>query len=814
VSLPEPLMQRASILMVDDREENLLALGAVLEPLGYRLVSVTSGVDALKELLLGDFACILLDVQMPEIDGFELASLIKQRKRSQSIPIIFVTALSKQDTHVYEGYSAGAVDYIFKPIDASILRSKVSVFVDLWTKNRQLRQQAEQLHEQELAELERTSEARYRQLADAMPQIVWTSGVDGAATYFNRRWFDYTGLTTDEAGPHSWHVVVHPDDLPNAVARRERTLVTGEPYEVEYRFRAADGTYRWHLGRAVPMRDDAGRIEFWVGTATDIHDRKLVEDQRSFIVSAGDALAQSLDYRETLARVAELAVGDVANWCAVHVVETDGSISEVAVAHSDPAQVTFARELQERYPPDPEQPTGAAAVIRSGQAELVPEISDELLEAAAVDELHLELMRQLELRSYMCVPLLSREQVLGAITLISSEPGRRFGPDDLLLAEELARRATMAIENARLFRQAEERAQAARVLATIGDGVFLLDRAGRIRLWNGAAERITGLAESDMLGHPAAEAVPGWASIAARVPVAHTGEPTRPESVPLELGGGEVWISASAVGYEEGTVYAFRDLTEERALESMRQDLVATVSHELRTPLAAIYGAALTLRRGDIELEVELRDKLLEVVVEEASRLSGIVNDLLLASHLDSGKLRINIEQCDPLEIVQLEIDAARIQKPANVELALTSPQSLPAVAVDAGQLRQVISNLIDNAIKYSPDGGTVTVSIEERDHHVRFAVTDTGLGIPAAEQRRIFEKFYRLDPDMTRGIGGTGLGLYICRELVRRVNGRIWVESQSGEGSTFFVEVPQEQPAGQATDDPTGRQRTAAPAA
>jgi signal transduction histidine kinase len=246
----------------------------------------------------------------------------------------------------------------------------------------------------------------------------------------------------------------------------------------------------------------------------------------------------------------------------------------------------------------------------------------------------------------------------------------------------------------------------------------------------------------------------------------------------------------------------------------MRQDLVATVSHELRTPLAAIYGAALTLRRGDIELEVELRDKLLEVVVEEASRLSGIVNDLLLASHLDSGKLRINIEQCDPLEIVQLEIDAARIQKPANVELALTSPQSLPAVAVDAGQLRQVISNLIDNAIKYSPDGGTVTVSIEERDHHVRFAVTDTGLGIPAAEQRRIFEKFYRLDPDMTRGIGGTGLGLYICRELVRRVNGRIWVESQSGEGSTFFVEVPQEQPAGQATDDPTGRQRTAAPAA
>jgi signal transduction histidine kinase len=268
----------------------------------------------------------------------------------------------------------------------------------------------------------------------------------------------------------------------------------------------------------------------------------------------------------------------------------------------------------------------------------------------------------------------------------------------------------------------------------------------------------------------------------------------------------------SAVGYEEGTVYAFRDLTEERALESMRQDLVATVSHELRTPLAAIYGAALTLRRGDVDLEAELRDKLLEVVVEEATRLSEIVNDLLLASQLDSGKVRVNIEQCDPLEIAQLEIETARVHAPAAVEIVLDAPQSLPPVAADAGQLRQVISNLIDNAIKYSPDGGRVTVSLEERNHHVQFAITDAGLGIPAAEQQRIFEKFYRLDPDMTRGIGGTGLGLYICRELVRRVNGRIWVESERGKGSTFFVEVPQEQLTASGGGSGT-RRRAAAPA-
>ena len=258
-------MQRASLLLVDDRRENLLALEAILEPLGHRLVSVTSGIAALKELLLGDFACILLDVQMPEIDGFELATLIKQRERSQHIPIIFLTALSRDEKHVYQGYSAGAVDYILKPIDSDVLRSKVSVFVELWEKGEQIQMQAEQIHEQKLDALERASEERYRQLADAMPQIVWTADATGAATYFNRRWFEYTGMTPEDVGPNAWYQVVHPDDLPAAVARREHTLRSGETFEVEYRFRGANGRYRWHLGApcryAIPPAPSASGSE-------------------------------------------------------------------------------------------------------------------------------------------------------------------------------------------------------------------------------------------------------------------------------------------------------------------------------------------------------------------------------------------------------------------------------------------------------------------------------------------------------------------------------------------------------------------------
>jgi PAS domain S-box-containing protein len=764
-----------SILLVDDHSDNLLALEAILEPLGHRLVSVTSGTAALRELLAGDFACILLDVQMPDLDGFELAGLIKQRERSAHIPILFVTALSTEDRHVFRGYSAGAVDYIFKPIDPDILRSKVGVFVELWEKNEQLREQADLLLRQELAALERASEERYRQLADAMPQIIWTAGPDGGATYFNRRWFEYTGMTDEEAGPSAWTRVVHPDDLPPAVARREQTLRSGEPFEVEYRFRSRDGEYRWHLGRAIAIRHDDGQIAFWIGTATDIHDRKLVEEQRAFIIAAGDELSGTLDYRESLSRVAALAASEFADWCTVHIVEPDGSIAEVALAHRDPAQITFARELQERYPPDPAAATGAPAVIRRGEAELVPEIPEQLLREAAVDDLHYSLIEQLGLCSYICAPLKGRDAVLGAITLVSATPGRRFGAEDLKLAEELARRAAMAIENARLYRDSEERAKAARVLASIGDGVLLVDRGGRVRLWNAAAERITGLAAAAVVGHRLVDVVPGW----------NTG------TVPLELDDRELWLDVSAVAIEDGTVYAFRDLTHEHALEAMRQDIVATVSHELRTPLAAIYGASLTLRRDDVELEEQLQMKLLEVIVEESGKLSEIVNDLLLASQLDSGKLKANVEACDPREIATLEVDAARTHLPDNVELVLAAPDGLPQVAADAGQLRQVLSNLIENAIKYSPTGGRVAVELAPREHFVRFSVRDHGLGVPREEQSRIFEKFYRLDPDMTHGIGGTGLGLYICRELVRRVDGRIWVESDGRTGSTFVVEIP-----------------------
>src|SRR3989449_5829838 len=401
-----------------------------------------------------------------------------------------------------------------------------------------------------------------------------------------------------------------------------------------------------------------------------------------------------------------MAVPRIADWARVDMVE-DGKLRTLAVEHVDEQKIALALELSRRSPEDPDAAKGPPLVLRTGESELIAEISEERLSELAVDDLHLGLVRELGFQSYMGVPLVVRGRRSGVISFVAAESGRRYGPADLALAEGLARRASTAIENAQLYREAEERAQAARVLETVADGVFLVDIEGIVRIWNRAAEAITKLPRGGVVGRRADEVLPGWQDLAVRVAVAGAPGPASATTFPLELDGDERWLSISGVGFDEGTVYAFRDLTEERALEQIRQDLVSTVSHELRTPLAAIYGSALTLARDDLELEEAIESKLLEVIVEESGRLADIVNDLLIASQLDAGRLDGHIEQCDARALTESVLDAARTHLPAGIRIELDPGEDdLPPVAADEGQLRQVLGNVIDNAVKYSPEGG------------------------------------------------------------------------------------------------------------
>ena len=537
----------------------------------------------------------------------------------------------------------------------------------------------------------------------------------------------------------------------------------------------------------------ARRAAFAVDNARLYRAEQQAGERVAFLADAGRVLGSALDYEATLRRVAELSVTRLSNWCAVHMLDDSGAIRLLTVTHRDEAMIPVVEGLAARLPVGSDPRYGVASVIHTGQSQLFRQIPDELLvSVTGGDEQLLADVRRLELSSLMSVPLIARGRVLGAITFLSDEAGRRFDEEDLGEAEELARRAAIAVDNARLFHEAERRADAARVLAYVGDGVFLLDRRGVVRLWNRAASAITGLSNADVVGRPVAEAVPGWAAIRERVPIAEApGASSQAETLPLELPDREIWISVSGVGFREGTVFAFRDLTEERALEQLKSDFVSTVSHELRTPLAAIYGAALTLRRPDLALGEDQRESLLAVIANEADRLARTVNDILWTSRLDTDSLHVAIGSCDAAALARDVVNAAEIHRPADIDLELAVGDGVPPVAADADKVRQVLANLVDNAVKYSPDGGRVEVSVEQVDGSVRFSVSDGGLGIPAAEQARIFDKFYRLDPEMTRGVGGTGLGLYICRELIRHMDGRIWVDSVEGHGSTFSFELP-----------------------
>jgi signal transduction histidine kinase len=204
-----------------------------------------------------------------------------------------------------------------------------------------------------------------------------------------------------------------------------------------------------------------------------------------------------------------------------------------------------------------------------------------------------------------------------------------------------------------------------------------------------------------------------------------------------------------------------------------------------------VYGAARTLRRTDIELPTEQRDRFLEIIEAETERLTAIVSQILLAGQLEQGRVDLSTSATDLRDLAESVLDSTRVRAPDEVELKLDAGDDSAVALADEDKLRQVLVNLLDNAVKYSPDGGEVAVELGSAPGLVTVTVRDRGLGIPPSEQDRIFEKFYRLDPALTRGVGGSGLGLYISRELVARMGGRMSVRSRPGEGAAFTVELP-----------------------
>jgi PAS domain S-box-containing protein len=393
--------------------------------------------------------------------------------------------------------------------------------------------------------------------------------------------------------------------------------------------------------------------------------------------------------------------------------------------------------------------------------------------------------------AFLGVPVGGAEGVtLGVLAVYASTP-REWREEEIEALQAVAASTSAALSNAELYqRVALERERSVAILSNIAEGIVAVDREGKVVLWNSAAEGITGVPASVALGRAPVDVL----QRSLESPDGARGD----RLVPIMRGREEVWLSVTEAvmrdpaGAVAGRIFAFRDISSDRLVEQVKSDFVSTVSHELRTPLTSIYGFAETLLRQDVMFGEEERQTFLRYIASESQRLTSIVDTLLNVARLDTGDLQVNLAETDVRDVVGQVLETVTGAQINGHEFVVELPDEPLAARADPEKLRQVCSILVDNALRYSPEGGTVTVGAARRRDTVEVSVEDEGIGIPQSDQEQIFRKFYRgSDAELRAGAGGTGLGLFIARGLVTAMGGRIWVSSQEGEGSRFAFELP-----------------------
>ncbi|MBS2032190.1 MAG: GAF domain-containing protein [Deltaproteobacteria bacterium] len=653
---------------------------------------------------------------------------------------------------------------------------------------------------------------------------------------------------------------------------------TGSCHDVPYQVVAKSGEIVDVQLSATCERDASGKLRQSVAVLVDVTERKRLEvdgsrlqgeqlalrrqaeraeRQTAFLAEAGTLLSESLDYETTLKRLGELCVKELCDWCLIDVLE-DGQFKREGWAHRDPAKREQLAELGRRFPPSMGGPKPIGVVAATGKSLLIPEATDELMERFFPDPAHRQALRALGSKSGMVVPLQIGNRVLGGLSLISST--QAYGEGDLALAEELARRAALAIEHARVYRESQQTraqlgflAEASKVLAQNLDFDETLHRVCELCTRSLADWAMLGLLGGDGFAQAAFASsresdnamlkelrggfprtlVPG--SLFDRVmrsgqpvllPVVdretvlqNVATPSLQRAI-LSLGcesamvlplvaRGQVMGALGLVSRRTERRYGPADLELARelagraavALENtrlyrtaqeavgLRDTFLMIASHELKTPLtplkALVEIADRRLRQGGA-VDATLIGRLKRPIAQ----LSALVEDLLDSARIDSGRLKFVLARLDLGELITEEVDAFRVSHgERTVKLELGPGPFM--VKGDRARLEQVVANLLDNAAKYSPMATALRVRVFTEGAEVRFSVTDSGIGIPSEQQKRVFERFFRAANAPISRYGGLGLGLFISRDIVQGHGGRMWLESESGRGATFFVALP-----------------------
>ena len=440
---------REHILLADDNADLRDYVGGILSG-RYDVTSVRNGREALVAAQNGSFQLIVSDVMMPEMDGFELLQAVRADERIAATPFIMLSARAGEEAAL-EGLLEGADDYIVKPFSADELLARVYAQIN-----------AAAIRERATNDL-RASEERFRTLAASLPYIVFEADAAGAVLFLSDEYTTYTGSAPESGYDAGWRGIIHPEDVGEVERTWAAALASGMLFTQHFRLRRADGTYRWFAARALPQHGPDGAIARWIGTITDVHDQRQAAREREFLLRASEIFTRPLDLGATLNAIAWFTVPEIADWCQIDLRTDDGRIKTVAVAHRDPANNALAQQFVGRVHLNPEGEIGSPSVLRSGKSELIEALPPEMIEPTVGDAEEAAVYARLGVRSVIVVPLLAEGETVGALSVNYGSSARTYTNDDVLMLEELGRRAGLAIHKARLFEREHRAAQSFQV---------------------------------------------------------------------------------------------------------------------------------------------------------------------------------------------------------------------------------------------------------------------------------------------------------------------------------------------------------------
>ncbi len=657
------------------------------------------------------------------------------------------------------------------------------------------------------------SETLFRTLIENSLDAIVLTDEEGNITYASPSIERILGYAPEEFIAFHASEVIHPDDQQPATDLFMKLLSEQvSSVTIQYRVRHKNGSWRWVEGTWKNLLADP-HILCVVINIHDVTERKQAEERQHLLNEASNILVSSLDHQITLKEVAELIVPALADYCRIALLDASQQIKDISVNHIDPEKITLVRALYEQYKDRASSTHGLQRLLETGKVELISNVSSEVLETVRDNPELIAIVDALGLQSYMGVPLIARGKTIGAITFSSTQPHRHYTQEDLTFAEELARRIALVLDNARLYREAQEeiaeRKQAEEqlreseeryrlVVERTTDLITLLDGEANVLYVSPSCETILGYRPDEMIGkyafsfqHP--DDLPLILQEFAKL---FSGSNANVPSFRVKHKDGHWVIMAgtdSAIYDDQGKptliVSTSHDITQQAELERRKDEFISMASHELKTPVTSLKGFTNLFQRRLAQQADEKTLYYLNRMDAQLNKLTNLITDLLDVSKMQTGQLTYQEEPFDLNELVSETVENLQAATPTH-QLFLETSGAIQVVG-DRDRIGQVLINLLTNAVKYSPLADKVIVRLATDPEKAIVSVQDFGIGIAEAHHDKIFERFYQVADPEEKTYPGLGIGLYLSCDIVRRHGGNMWVESSKGSGATFYFTIP-----------------------